>query len=74
MQLPTIDGAEVGAPTYFRSKRLFYHASLDSGEAGWCFTVRGGRVYGPFETAETAEQVLAGMIEQFKRSGDTGGR
>lgn len=74
MQLSTVDATEVGAQTYFRSKRVFYHAALDGDAAGWCFAVRGGYVYGPFDTAEAAERILAGLIAKFKRAGDTGGR
>lgn len=69
---PEFDSA--GTKAIFRSKRVFYHAALDSGEAGWCFTVRGGRVYGPFRSRDIAEHILNGLIERFKRNGDTGGR
>lgn len=75
MQTSTAIGA--GAPgrqACFRSKRVFYHAALASGDAGWCFAVRGGQVYGPFESRGIAERILAGLIEKFKRTGDTGGR
>jgi len=58
----------------FRSERIFYHASLETGTAGWCFEVRGGRVYGPFQTRDVAERILNGLIETFKRAGNTGGR
>ncbi len=58
----------------FRSDRVFYHAALDGGNAGWCFTVRGGKVYGPFPSRRIAEHILSGLIEAFKRAGDTGGR
>ncbi len=58
----------------FRSDRVFYHAAVDGGNAGWCFNVRGGRVYGPFPTRRIAEHILTGLIEAFKRAGDTGGR
>ncbi len=69
-------GAEVtgGGRAYFRSKRIFYHNALDANSSGWCFTVRGGLVYGPFDSPSFAERMLAGLIEKFKRSGDTGGR
>lgn len=59
---------------YFRSKRIFYHTALDGSTSGWCFTVRGGCVYGPFETKTFAERMLSGLIEKFKRDGDKGGR
>jgi hypothetical protein len=58
----------------FHSDRIFYHSSLETGTAGWCFEVRGGRVYGPFQTKEIAERILNGLIEVFKRTGNTGGR
>lgn len=58
----------------FRSDRVFYHAALDGGNAGWCFNVRGGKVYGPFPSRRVAEHILTGLIEAFKRAGDTGGR
>jgi hypothetical protein len=58
----------------FRSDRVFYHAALDGGTAGWCFAVRGGKVYGPFPSRRIAEHILTGLIEAFKRAGDTGGR
>ncbi|MCC6302962.1 MAG: hypothetical protein IT489_09220 [Gammaproteobacteria bacterium] len=69
-------GAEAagGGRAFFRSKRIFYHNTLDTASSGWCFTVRGGLVYGPFETQNFAERMLAGLIEKFKRAGDTGGR
>jgi len=68
-------GAEAGGGrAYFRSKRIFYHNALDTDSSGWCFAVRGGAVYGPFETRSFAERMLEGLIEKFKRTGDTGGR
>ena len=63
-----------GGRAYFRSKRIFYHNTLDANSGGWCFAVRGGAVYGPFETRSFAERMLEGLIEKFKRTGDTGGR
>ena len=75
MQTLTSPGtAPEGGPSYFRSKRIFYHAALAGGDAGWCFAVRGGHVYGPFESPTVAERILAGLIEKFKRTGNTGGR
>lgn len=74
MPIPTVDAGALGRRTYFRSQRLFYHAPIDGETAGWCFTVRGGHVYGPFATRDTAERILTGMIEEFRRNGDTGGR
>lgn len=69
-----IHARQDGQKARFRSDRIFYHSSLETGAAGWCFEVRGGRVYGPFQTKELAERILNGLIEAFKRTGNTGGR
>lgn len=69
-----IQARQDGQRARFRSDRIFYHSSLETGTAGWCFEVRGGRVYGPFQTKELAERILNGLIEAFKRTGNTGGR
>ena len=64
----------IGQRAQFRSQRIFFHASLETGTSGWCFEVRGGRVYGPFQTREVAERILNGLIAAFKSAGNTGGR
>lgn len=74
MEMNLVGAETAGGRACFRSKRIFYHNALDADSSGWCFTVRGGQVYGPFETKSFAVQMLAGLIEKFKRSGDTGGR
>jgi len=74
MDTHLVGAAAGGGRAYFRSKRIFYHNALTADSSGWCFAVRGGAVYGPFETRGFAERMLEGLIEKFKRSGDTGGR
>lgn len=62
-------------PPHYDAERVFYQASPQTGiKAGWYFTVRGGKTHGPFGTKEAGERVLQEMIEQFKRTGDSGGR
>lgn len=60
---------------HYDADRVFYQASPQTGiKAGWYFTLRGGKTHGPFGSKEAAARVLNEMIEQFKRTGDTGGR
>ena len=57
-----------------QSERLFHHETENSDQSGWYFSVRGGRIYGPFSTEAEARTMLDGMILHFRESGDTGGR
>ncbi len=57
-----------------QSERLFYHETENQGRSGWYFSVRGGRIYGPFSGEADARTMLEGMIVHFRESGDTGGR
>jgi hypothetical protein len=74
MQSSAFARVESTSAARFRSQRIFYHAFLHDGSAGWCFETRGGRVYGPFPSKDVAERILAGLVETFKRAGDSGGR
>lgn len=57
-----------------QSERLFHHETENPGRSGWYFSVRGGRMYGPFSSETEARMMLEGMIHHFRKTGDTGGR
>ena len=60
---------------HYDADRVFYQSAEKSGiKTGWYFTLRGGKTHGPFGSHEAGTRVLNEMIEQFKRTGDTGGR
>lgn len=60
---------------HYDAERVFYQSAEQSGiKTGWYFTLRGGKTHGPFGSKEAGARVLNEMIEQFKRTGDTGGR
>ena len=70
------DAADTGhEQPHYDAERVFYQSAEQSGiKPGWYFTLRGGITHGPFGSKEASARVLNEMIEQFKRTGDTGGR
>lgn len=73
--LPREDAENPEKPSHYDAERVFHQTSPQPGiKAGWYFTLRGGKTHGPFGTKEAGERVLMEMIEQFKRTGDSGGR
>jgi len=72
--LPQSSAVIYDKPAHFRSDRLFYHTSMEADNNGWYFSVRGGRIYGPFATQETANQVLQELIAGYQQQRNTGGR
>jgi hypothetical protein len=70
------DAADTGhEQPHYDAERVFYQSAEQSGiKPGWYFTLRGGKTHGPFGSKEASARVLNEMIEQFKRTGDTGGR
>ena len=50
------------------SERIFFHETTHTHRRGWYFTVRGGHVYGPFPSEETAQQVLEGLLSSYRQA------